>query len=124
MAITYHKAIADNGGAIGEEIASGIFSALLPQISLADLANGAKITRKLYIKNDGVTDVNFSKLATDNTFAVFPAILFESSGDTQVVDDLTGNEVDASPLSVLIPAGSHKFILGKCRCAYRVNYYR
>ena len=105
--ITYHKAIADTGGAIGTEIDSGIVGELLPEVTLAQQSSGATISRKLYIKNDGLTDFEISNLSMDAS-TPFTAILFESSGDAEVVGDLTGSETDESPITVTIPASSHK----------------
>jgi len=107
MALIYHKAIADTGGAIGDWINSGVVNALLPEILLTDQENGATISRKFYIANDGAYDVNISHLSM-HSFSVFDAILFESTGDAQVVGDLTGSEVDESPITVTIPASGHK----------------
>lgn len=107
MAITYHKAIADTGGAIGSEIYSGDVNTLLREVTLAEQASGATISRKFYIANDGASDVVISALSMDNDTA-FQAILFESGGDTEVVGDLTGSEVDESPINVTIPASGHK----------------
>lgn len=105
--ITYHKAVTDEGGAIGAEISSGAVDALLPQVTLAQQTAGATISRKFYIANSGASDEVISNLSMD-AFTVFAAILFESSGDAQVVGDLTGSEVDESPIAITIPALSHK----------------
>ena len=107
MALTYHKSVSDSGGAIGDEIQSGISAALLPEVMLSDQSAGAKISRKFYIANDGASDVNISALSMDSSY-VFTAILFESTGDAQEVGDLTGSETDESPINVTIPAGGHK----------------
>ena len=64
MAITYHKAINDSGGVIGDEIFSGNVGELLPEISLSDQLLGAIISRKFYIANDSDLDVNISNLST------------------------------------------------------------
>lgn len=107
MALTYHKAISDTGGAIGTEIFSGEVNSLLREVTLAEQSSGLTISRKVYIANDGVSDVTISALSMDSSVA-FTAILFESSGDAQVVGDLTGSEVDESPINVIIPASGHK----------------
>lgn len=107
MAITYHKAINDSGGVIGDEIFSGNVGELLPEISLSDQLLGAIISRKFYIANDSDLDVNISNLSMHD-FSVFSAIMFESTGDSQLVGDLTGFEVDESPINVTIPANGHK----------------
>ena len=107
MALTYHKAAADEGGAIGAEISSGDIGALFPEVSLADQSAGVTISRKFYIANDEASDVTISNLSMDS-FSVFSTILFESTGDAQVVGDLTGSETDESPINVTIPASGHK----------------
>ena len=95
MAITYHKAISDLGGAIGLEIGSGNVNEILPEILLSEQTTGTIISRKFYIANSGATDVAISALSLDG-FTVFASILFESTGDAQVVGDLTGSEIDES----------------------------
>ena len=107
MALTYHKSTTDSGGAIGSEIASGTVNALFPEVLLSEQSTGATISRKFYIKNDTASDVSISNLSKE-TDVVFDSILFESSGDAQVVGDLTGSETDESPISVTIPASGHK----------------
>ena len=107
MAITYHKAVSDDGGLIGDQIGSGEVNALLPEITLAEQSTGVTVSRKFYIVNDDVVDVLISNFSKDAD-SVFTAILFESTGDAQVVGDLTGSEVDESPISVTIPASGHK----------------
>jgi len=107
MAITRHKAVADTGGAIGDEIQSGVSNALFPEVTLANQSAGATISRKYYIANSSGTDVVISNLSMHED-TVFDAILFESSGDSQVVGDLTGSETDESPITVTIPASGHK----------------
>ena len=106
MAITYHKASADEGGVIGAEITSGTVANLFSEITLANQSAGATISRKFYIANSDGSDVlisNFSLMAS----TPFTAILFESTGDAQVVGDLTGSETDESPITVTIPASGH-----------------
>ena len=107
MSLTYHKAIADTGGAIGAEIGSGSINALFPEVSLLNQSAGATISRKFYIANSEASDVLLSALSMDDD-NVFTAILFESSGDSQIVTDLTGSETDESPITVTIPASGHK----------------
>lgn len=106
MAITYHKAVADEGGAIGVEIASGVVNALLPEVALADQSAGATISRKFYIANDSAEDVTISNFSLES-YTVFTAILFESLGDAEVVSGLTGAETDESPITVTVPASGH-----------------
>ena len=105
--LVYHKAISDDGGAIGDVIHSGNVGEVFPEISLSDQEAGVSIPRKFYIANDGVGDVTISSLSM-NTANVFPAILFESSGDSETVNDLTGSETDESPIAVTIPSNGHK----------------
>ena len=107
MPLTYHKSVADAGGAIGVEIFSGVVDTILPKILLSEQTSGMIISRKFYIANSDVDDVTISNLSMDS-FTVFSTILFEGTGDTQVVGDLTGSEVDESPISVTIPASGHK----------------
>ena len=106
MAITWHKATATTGGAIGDEISSGDVGALLPEITQADQLAGVTISRKFYIKNTGADDYIISAFSMEDD-TVFSAILFESTGDSQVVGDLTGAETDESPIGVVITGGSH-----------------
>jgi len=107
MAITFHKSVSDLGGAIGLEIQSGVVDALLPKILLSEQTAGATILRKFYIANDGQSDVAISALSMAS-FSSFATILFESTGDAQVVTDLLGTEVDESSITVTIPASGHK----------------
>ena len=106
MALTYHKAITDDGGAIGVEISSGDIGNLLRKILFAELTTGVSIPRKIYLVNDDVVDAPITFSLDD--YSHFEAILFESTGDAQVVGDLTGSEVDESPILVTIPASGHK----------------
>lgn len=112
MALKYHKSIADTGGAIGAEI-DQTANALLPTIKLTtaqgfpNQEDGAIIERKFYISNDSIVDEIISDFSL-NDATPFSAILFESTGDAQVVGDLTGSEVDESPITVTIPALGHK----------------
>ncbi len=104
--LTYHKAVTDEGGAIGIEISSGVVENLLPEIMLEDQSAGISIPRKFFIKNDRAEDVTVSNMSMD-AYTAFSAVLFASSGDAQVIDDLTGEETDESPMSVVIPANGH-----------------
>ena len=105
--LTYHRSVTDDGGAIGDEIRSGDAGALLPEITLQEQQDGAQVPRKFYIANSGTEDVPITALSVVNDSAVFPAILFESTGDSQTIGDLTGSETDESPIAVTIPAGGH-----------------
>ena len=107
MAITWHKSASDSGGAIGDQIASGDVGALIPEITQADQLAGVTISRKFYIANSAADDYIISAFSMEDD-TVFDAILFESTGDAQVVGDLTGAETDESPILVVIPGGSHK----------------
>ena len=107
MALTYYKAITDDGGAIGTQIYSGVVDTILPEITPTDMDGGATISRKFYIANSEASDVTVSNLSL-TAYSVFPTILFESTGDAQVVGDLVGSETDESPIVVIIPANSHK----------------
>jgi len=81
--------------------------AITRQVTLANQSAGATISRKYYIANSSASDVVISNLSMHED-TVFDAILFESSGDSQVVTDLTGSETDESPITVTIPASGHK----------------
>ena len=107
MALTYHKAITDDGGVIGVQIYSGVIDTILPEITPLNQELGAIMSRKFYIANSESSDVIVSNLSL-TAYSVFPSILFESTGDTQVVGDLVGTETDESPIVVIIPANSHK----------------
>ena len=106
MAKTYHKSTTDDGGAIGDEITQSV-NKLFSEVTLAQQSVGITISRKFYISNSGADDILISNLSLDD-FTIFDAILFESSGDTQVVGDLTGSETDESPITATIPASGHK----------------
>lgn len=103
MSVLFHKAEGDTGGAIGVEIGSGSVGVLFPTISEANLTDGEIIYRKLYLKSD--RDETGSIALAESL--PFDAILFEGSGDAQVVGDLTGSEVDGSPISFDLPSGTH-----------------
>lgn len=107
MALTYHKATTDDGGVKGDEIFSGDLNTLLREVTQAEQTSGVTISRKFYIANSAASDFLISALSMDSDTA-FTAILFESSGDAQVVGDLLGTEVDESPITITIPATSHK----------------
>ncbi len=107
MALTYHKAATDEGGTIGDEIFSGDIDALFSEVTLAEQNAGATISRKFYIANSDTSEVLISNLSKVSD-VVFASILFESTGDAQVVGDLTGSEVDESPVYVTIPGSGHK----------------
>ena len=104
MAIAYHKAIADTGGAIGAEIGSGDIGALLPEITLADQNDGATISRKFYLKNNN-TRAEVGVLSLE-AYTPFTAIIFASTGDAQVVGDLLGSETNESPIAFDIAVGA------------------
>jgi hypothetical protein len=103
--LAIHKAITDLGGNIGTEIASGEVAALLPKITLVNQNDGVTIYRKFYLKNTNTrAEVGVMSLESATPFT---AILFESTGDAQVVGDLTGTEVNGSPISFDIAVGAH-----------------
>lgn len=104
--IAIHKAVADTGGAIGDEISSGTVAALLPEIKLTDQNDGASFTRKFYLKNNNTRTETGTLTLTAST--PFTAIIFESLGDIEVVTDLTGTETNESPISFSIAAGAHQ----------------
>ena len=103
--IAFYKAIGDTGGAIGTEIGSGDVGTILPKITLADQNDGVVIDRKFYLKNNN-TRIE-SGVLTFESAAPFTAIIFESSGDAEVVGDLTGSETNESPISFSIAVGGH-----------------
>lgn len=90
MAIEYYKATADTGGVIGTQILSGVRNALLPKLTAGQRLSGINIKRKFYTKNTGAGSIDLI-LAMDN-HGEFEAVMFESTGDAQVVGDLTGSE--------------------------------
>ena len=103
--IAIHKAVADAGGAIGDEIGSGEVAALIPKTTLADQNDGATILRKFYLKNTNTrSEVGTISLEASTPFT---AIIFASSGDAEVVGDLTGLETSESPVSFDIASGAH-----------------
>ncbi len=105
MSLKYHKAITDDGGAIGDQIYSGDVGNLLPEVLLSQQTDGAQIPRKFYIANDGTADESITLSISDMT--PFTAIMFASSGDSETIADLTGSETDETPISVTVPAGGH-----------------
>lgn len=104
MAILVHKAVADTGGAIGDEISSGVVAELLPEITLAQQLAGVIINRKFYIKNTGAVSKDIT--VTLGTATVFTTIIFEATDDAEVVGDLTGSETNESPISVTVASGA------------------
>lgn len=90
MGILIYKAAADTGGAKGTEINSGIRGALLPKITSSDRLDGVTIYRKFYMENTAAESIAL-KVALDN-IGEFNACFYESTGDAQVVGDLTGAE--------------------------------
>ena len=105
MSVSYHKAILPTGGGIGDEIYSGVVGALLPIITPTDQSTGIKISKKIFLKNNGSTTVT-GTFSLDS-YSEFPTILFESTGDSQLEGDLLGNETDESPISISIASGEH-----------------
>lgn len=103
--IAIHKAITDNGGAIGDEIESGSVAALIPKITLANQNDGVTILRKFYLKNTNTRSEVGTLSVTAST--PFTAIIFASSGDAEVIGDLLGTETNESPISFDIASGSH-----------------
>lgn len=107
MKVEYYKSIADNGGAIGTRISSGVVNELLPGVTTQQMIDGANIHRKIYIKNIGqVGDV----MVGLSTLGLFNASIFASTGDTQIVDDITGteNKYGASLISKLIDSNANE----------------
>lgn len=90
MGLTYYKATADTGGVKGTQIQSGFRGALLPKLTSAQRTAGITIFRKFYVENNGADTISLN-LALDN-HGEFDAVFFASTGDAQVVGDLTGTE--------------------------------
>lgn len=90
MAVEFYKAVGDTGGAIGDQISSGVRGALLPKVMTAQRASGADIFRKFYIKNAGTDSIDLKIALSD--IGEFDAVIFESASDAEVVGDLTGSE--------------------------------
>jgi hypothetical protein len=89
MIIKFHKALTDEGGAIGTQIISGGIDALLPTVDTQEMIDGINIYRKLYLNNtgqDGIVKVSIGSLG------IFNASIFPSTGDAQVVGDILGTE--------------------------------
>lgn len=89
MIVEYYQAISEDGGAIGSQFSSGDIGGLLPQVTTQNMIDGITIRRKLYVKNiAGTSTINLGL----ESFGVFHASVFESTGDAQVVGDITGSE--------------------------------
>lgn len=101
MAIKLHKAVTDAGGALGVELKSGDISTFLPTISKVDLFSGITTYRKLYAVNDSSAISIILGIEDGGEFDVIA--LFPSTGDAQVVGDLTGLETKYGA-SVIIKA--------------------
>lgn len=104
--MTIHKSISDDGGAIGDEITQ-VRGNLFPKITPDNQADGLVIHRKFYIANSNAVAIVDMVLEAVTAYP-FTSIIFESSGDAQVVGDLTGSETNESPITVTIPATGHK----------------
>lgn len=103
--IVLYEAVTDAGGVIGAELNSGQVDQLFPEISKAEQLAGVTISRKVYFKNEGAETIDlWMELVAGSTF---PMIMFLSTGDAQVVGDLTGSETNESPINQSITAGSH-----------------
>lgn len=105
MAITFYKSLTDYGGAISTELTSGAVGELLPEITKEDQVDGVLIHRKFYLANDAAAVVPLTLVL--ELPSAFTAIVFKSTGDAQVVGDLTGSETNESPVSVNVPATGH-----------------
>lgn len=103
--INLYEAVTDAGGGLGPQLSSGAVDELFREVLKSEQASGIIISRKVFFKNDGAEDldVDISLLAG----STFPMIMFESTGDAQVVGDLTGSETNETPISVPITVGSH-----------------
>lgn len=88
MAIKFYKAVTDDGGTMGEQIASGEKGALFPLVTSSDRHDGIITHRKFYIESDSSIGID---VGIDGG-SIFPVCIFESSGDAEVVGDLTGSE--------------------------------
>jgi len=94
MILRYYKSATDDGGAIGDEIASGSLNALFDKLASIDLVTGVEKLRKLWIESDTAGDL-YNFLGDEGLYA---AALFESANpDTDTVGDLTGSERKYSP---------------------------
>ena len=105
MAITWHKAVLDEGGAIGDEIFSGEVGTLLPKVTLAQQSGGAIIYRKFYLANDDSVDQTVELDLT--SISAFAAIVFKATDDAEVMGDLSGTETDETPLTDLVAQSGH-----------------
>jgi len=88
MAYTYYKATTDDGGTIGIQIASGEVNALFDLLTIAQQTSGISKNRKMYIESDA----DITAYIGLKTTGLHDSTVFESSGDAQVVGDLTGSE--------------------------------
>lgn len=88
--IKIHKADSDAGGVLGTELTSGAISEFLPTILKNDMLVGVTTFRKLYAVNDTTSiSVRFG-IEDGGEFDLIA--IFESTGDAQLVGDLTGAE--------------------------------
>lgn len=105
MALALYKAVADIGGAKGDQIASGIRGALLPDLTASERLSGIEIFRKFYIENTGTT---ISLQTALDQVGEFDGCIFLSTGDAQVVGNITGSEprYGASEITALEDSGT------------------
>ncbi len=109
MGINLYKAVGDSGGGIGEQISSGTPSSFLPKIENVDMQIGITTFRKLYLKNVESYDIQ-AIIGIDEGGEFQLTATFDSTGDAQVVGDLTGSELKfgSSKIIKAIDSGSNE----------------
>lgn len=89
MAIKYYKSEYDIGGAVGDEIQSGVLNNLFPDLEADERLNGTTRLRKIWYESDTDLAECYPTIANDSQFYYR---VFKSANDDDTVDDLTGNE--------------------------------
>lgn len=84
----YYKAVSDDGGNPGDQITSGQVNALFNILTSQERITGSDKIRKMYIEPDETVTV-FVGIEDQGDFET---CLFASSGDSETIGDLTGNE--------------------------------
>jgi hypothetical protein len=95
--VKFYKSASDDGGAIGNEITSGVVNEAIPGILTQDRLVGTEILRKQWVECD--EDVTFVLGLRDRAF--YGAQLFTSAGLNDTISDLTGTEDKFAAAKVL-----------------------
>lgn len=88
MAFTWYKSATDDGGEKSSEITSGTVNEVFNSLTSQERLNGSFKARKIYIESDAELEAYIGLADTGD----YNAYLIESSGSSEVVGDLTGDE--------------------------------